>query len=526
MSNVFDYSMDYLTEIKHIRIPNAKRKRYFGKTILCVWLTKLCPARCKNCFFKSNMYRVGVPSEMYQFSDYGLERVIKFINDSNNSYLMLSGGGEPMIRKDAVLQIVRRTKTDRIVIVTSGLWATSYERAKEIIFELYEAHQARKDNAVVVLRLSIDEFHYKPLGFDILDRITRVYRESFQDTPGFELRIHTIDGDPTLREVATLIGDCEVTDGDSELMSDNKDVIKIMPKRSTLTFGDGYQIQVGRSKLFYSDLRIDLSTISPQVQRAIDVFDEDMSESEYGNPSIITNTTGPLGLDFWMDYNGNVTTWGNQQWDQLYNVYVDDYGDLVEGTFNNVVSYSFLEKGYYYRERIIRSVNPKAVLRSKALNLRDYAGAILFEEEKTKLYYAIRVVMDYLEEGILAQSDIDMLSPALRSLISGDIEAINTLYHESRHDILSQYLKKDFDQDEWRDLFLLIKLGHYSVDSENLQRSLSYFNAMTDSDLEDISDAEAIDDEIQYGRLHNRISFMKPEAREFCIQVYEEGRES
>jgi hypothetical protein len=251
-----------------------------------------------------------------------------------------------------------------------------------------------------------------------------------------------------------------------------------------------------------------------------------MSESEYGNPSIITNTTGPLGLDFWMDYNGNVTTWGNQQWDQLYNVYVDDYGDLVEGTFNNVVSYSFLEKGYYYRERIIRSVNPKAVLRSKALNLRDYAGAILFEEEKTKLYYAIRVVMDYLEEGILAQSDIDMLSPALRSLISGDIEAINTLYHESRHDILSQYLKKDFDQDEWRDLFLLIKLGHYSVDSENLQRSLSYFNAMTDSDLEDISDAEAIDDEIQYGRLHNRISFMKPEAREFCIQVYEEGRES
>lgn len=94
-----------------------------------------------------------------------------------------------------------------------------------------------------------------------------------------------------------------------------------------------------------------------------------MSASEYGNPSILTNCDGSLGLDFWIDYNGNVTTWGNQQWDSLYNVYVNSYQDLFNGTLNNIISYSFLDKVYYYIERIIKTVNTYAVLRSNAMNL-------------------------------------------------------------------------------------------------------------------------------------------------------------
>ena len=94
------------------------------------YLTKLCPANCEHCFSRSNMHRSSGIEEKYQFSEYGVERLIKFINDSNSLYVMMSGGGEPMIHKKAVNSIIRQAKTDRIVIVTNYYLLFSNEEAK------------------------------------------------------------------------------------------------------------------------------------------------------------------------------------------------------------------------------------------------------------------------------------------------------------------------------------------------------------------------------------------------------------
>lgn len=112
----------------------------------------------------------------------------------------------------------------------------------------------------------------------------------------------------TLEMVAEKIGDCKVIYSDIESVSNNKEIIKILPKQAILSFNDGYDIKVGLSKLFFSNLKIDLNEFTEDIQRSLDVFEEDMSASEYGNPSILTNCDCSLGLDFWIDYNGNVTT--------------------------------------------------------------------------------------------------------------------------------------------------------------------------------------------------------------------------
>lgn len=194
MINIFNNPNDYIESIKKIRIPKEKQKKFNSKSMCCAWVTKLCPARCKSCFFKSDMYHDGKPSEKYQFSDYGTERLIEFINDSNSSYLMLSGGGEPMIRRDIVNRVVREAVTDRIVVVTSGIWARTYKVAQDIIAELYKSFKSRTvgDNMIFVLRLSVDSFHYEPLGFNILDNIISVFRNDYRDEPHFQLRIHTM----------------------------------------------------------------------------------------------------------------------------------------------------------------------------------------------------------------------------------------------------------------------------------------------------------------------------------------------
>lgn len=522
MKNIFDRPCYHIEQIKKVKIDSAKRKKFNSKSMLCAWVTKLCPAHCKSCFFKSDMYHEGIPAEKYQFSQYGVEKLIKFINDSNNSYLMLSGGGEPMVRKDIVNEIVREVVTDRIVVVTSGIWAKSFEGAKNVIDELFESFQKRKnENMVLVLRLSVDSFHYEPLGFDVINNIIKVFRENYSHEKNFQLRIHTMQEDPTLDNVAKMIGGCKVIYSDIESVSDNKEIIKILPKQAKVVFDDGYEIFVGCSKLFFSNLKIDLNKMTNDIQKSLDVFEKDMSASEYGNPSILTNCDGSLGLDFWIDYNGNVTTWGNQQWDSLYNVYVDTYQDLIKGTFENIISYSFLDKGYYYRERIIREVNPRAVLRSKAMNLRDYAGAFLMEEDKTKLYYAVRAIKDYLDDGVLSEDDVSFLPANLLTAIHSSVEEIDNLYKKSDYDIISQYFdkKEDLNEDDWNILFTLIKLGHYDVSEKHIEEALKYYNDTFYAEAKSLEDIPDDDSPIMYGKYHNRISFMKKETENFCLKM-------
>ena len=147
MKNVFSNPQYYIDQIKEVRIPKEimeeKKHEHSGKTMLCSWVTKLCPAKCSSCFFKSNMYTGDRVKEKYELSDIGVENLIKFVNESNNSYLMLSGGGEPMIRPKVINKIIRETKTDRIVIVTSGIWAGTKENAEKYIDELYESTMSR-----------------------------------------------------------------------------------------------------------------------------------------------------------------------------------------------------------------------------------------------------------------------------------------------------------------------------------------------------------------------------------------------
>ena len=85
MKNVFNEPQKYIDEIKNVRIPKdimeEKKAEHSGKTMLCSWITKLCPAKCSACFFKSNMYKGDSVKEKYELSDIGVKNLIKFINE-------------------------------------------------------------------------------------------------------------------------------------------------------------------------------------------------------------------------------------------------------------------------------------------------------------------------------------------------------------------------------------------------------------------------------------------------------------
>lgn len=481
INNVFVQPRKFIDEIiNNVKIPKEKRKKFEGKSLASIFPTKFCDAGCAHCFFKSDKKVKVFPQEQCEFSDYGMERFIEFINKSNNGYLLVIGGGEPFKKYEQILKIVEEVKTDRLILVTNGMWADNFREAKKVIFELYEKFNKRVTKTKLILRLSIDKWHAKKIGYEVINNIIDVYKKYFYDEEDFELQLHTLIGDNILDEILNMRKDFEIIRTKETGISDNEEVVKISPYRCRLNFNDGYVIYVGIAKLFYSTLKPRLIDNEEHIEKAIKIFDDDMEHSAFDNPSVILNKNGTLGLNFWVNYNGNVALWGNQQLTDLKNIYCNNYEDIIESYYNNVINYSFLEKGYKYRTNIIDEVNHKAVIRSKAINIRDYAGAAILEENKTTLYYAIRVIKDYIEEGKLKKEDLGNLSKELLEILKLSKQELIKLYNSSNYTIITQYKEKEeFIEAEWKDLFELIKLGHYDVKEEQIKEGINFYNSRT-----------------------------------------------
>lgn len=506
--NIFDNARLYLDEITStIRVRDINRLK--GKSFICAFFTKRCRAGCKFCFFKSNFRGLDDIEESYQMTEFGFNKFIEFVNASNNGYLLLSGGGEPFEKSDYVIRTVKTARTDRIVIVTNGFWAKDYDAAKKMIDELYNALKSRNDLIPITLRLSCDQFHYANLGKDLYKNIIDIFSKYYSHEENLKLKIHTIIGDKTIRTIAK--ENNYMIDNDKVInSSDNDEIFKLMPQKFKLNITEKYSIDVSAAKLFYPTVKPDLTTTINK--KAIEVFDEDIMISESYNPTRVTNINGEDGLDFWVNYNGNITTWQNEQKTITYNLYVDDYKKIEDESYNNILSYSVIDNGYYYREKIIKEINEKAILRSKLSNMRDLSTSLLLNESKTNLYYAIRVLQDYKEK-----INIDDLNPDIRNVVDLLKEDIIKLYNESEYSIIDEYIEDNSTEIEWRDLFDLIRLGEYDVSDSSLKKGIQFFNTKFNTCYNNINEIEVEKGSIQNDRIIEKLTRMKKEARDVCM---------
>lgn len=508
--NIFDKPKKYLNELNRVdffekEVIERVKKEYDAYSLACVWTTKLCPLGCETCFFKSGMDHNSRELEEYQFSDKGLKKLIKFISDSNNGYLMLSGGGDPMICPSKIEQVIREVKSKRIIVITSGFWAKTEISAKRVIDKLYEAIKERKykNCGHVVLRISVDEHHRKKIGGnDPYKNIINVFRNNYVNDEHFSLLFHSLKQDTVVEEIAKEMNASLTFVGSNK--SDNEYVEKIMVESSMFTIGD-FSFPVSYSKLFNSNVMIDLNN-ADIVANNKKVITEDIKSSEQNNPAYVLNLSGKKGLDYWINYNGNVTSWMNQDPDNIYNLYKDSYKKFVNKTLCNPMSLFLIKKGYSLRNDIISEVNPLAVKRAESVNIRDYYATLLLRERNTKLYYYIRAIQSFINDGLIKEEIIENLSIELKNAIIGSLDSLKALYVKSDYDILEQELnERKFDKEIWLDWFTLVKRGHYNVNKERLAKKIIYFNKMTDM-------AFSIDDEIvdismyRYNRISESMS--------------------
>lgn len=490
MINIFKNPDKYLKYVDQLKISKELQKSFDGKSMTVVWLTKLCNGNCDHCFSKPPKEYDYKRLKEYQFTEFGVKRLINFINESNCAYLMISGGGEPMFYKKALFEIVEKAEAEKIVIVTNGVWGQDYRSAKDIIDELYQKILLRGKKSEIVIRISVDRFHEKSLGIDMIPNIFKVFKEHYSDVDGFRLMFHSIIDDPTMEKVASIIPNADLSPEEIYNSSDSETINKIIPRKKILRSGD-YCVSVGYAKLFYPNFKANINEIDKG--KLFEIFDDDIIKSENGNPALTFNNDGTIGLDFWIKYNGNVTTWGNQICNDYYSIYVNSYKEIKEKTIGNILSYSFLDKGYFYRENIINEINPHAVIRSKAVQLRNYSSAMLLEESSTKLYYGLRVIQDYISDGILETKDLSILPIEMQEMLAQSKNVLQSFYNAASYDIIEQYINatEQKGQKEWDMLFILIRNGHYCVSPDHIRKAMTYYNQRfkaSISSIEEISD--------------------------------------
>ena len=504
-----DFYRRYL--LKHTLV-SYDTNEYSGKSFMCVFFTRFCGVGCPFCFFKSAPSR-GEISVADQFNDVGIDKFIAFCNQANLGYILISGGGEPLTQKKAVLRTIAEVETNRIVLVTSGSWAMNKDAAARYLSEIETAMQNRKTPCKVTIRISVSVGHSIKLSTTPAQNLIEIFQEKYSNHPYLRFQIHAFENDPMFQEVLKHFPRHCLSYDENKRASDDEQVIKIIPQKIVVKLASGYTFITGISKVFGSDLRPNLHDIE-RMKKIAQVFDRDLEESEDNNSAVLYNADGKKGLDWSLNYNGNICLWQNQVNDNQWNIYEDDFKFILNETFRDPMLLSYIEKGRKYREQVVQEASPKPVLRLKSISLRDYSGTVLFEEQKTRLYYALRVLQDYYREGRIIQNEFNQLEKEFQTLIADTPETLLKLYHEAEYTIVDQYKAQPFDSVKWHDLLELIKLNHYDLTETQIQEALRYYNSKTElKKYNSIDEVEHQTGEAIQQRLAERLMYMKPSSK-------------
>ena len=278
MKNIFQTPNKYRKFILDSKnLVSSNGEAYSGKSFICLFLTRFCGVGCPFCFFKSPPNK-GTPDIRDSFTEEGVDHFIQFANDANVGYLQISGGGEPFLKKRALLKCISEVNADRIMLVTSGIWALDKNSAQAYVENILEAISKREKQARVSIRLSISEGHSFKLGVKPLVNLLQLFETSYRSHPYLTLQLKTFENDKTLWTFLDSLAHYDLKDI-GENVSDDLVIEKIIPWKKKITFTSGYSTILGISRVFTPGLRPNLSNPS-SLEDTIDVYDRDLEYSE------------------------------------------------------------------------------------------------------------------------------------------------------------------------------------------------------------------------------------------------------
>lgn len=528
--NIFENPQLYRNQLLKASLFDVKqRKQIAGKSLICVFFTAYCGVGCPFCFFhspQSHKEKNEFISRENHFSNEAVDKFIKFANDANVGYLQISGGGEPFLDFDAILKCVETIKAERIILVTSGFWAYNEINAEKYLKKLYNSLSKNPIKPRLTIRVSISEYHSIKLEEKPLVNLINIFDKKYKNEKNFTLQLKFFEGDRVLEKYLNEYFPGYKLSLIEDNGTDDEKYIKVMPWKYKLKLKTGYEIILGKSRIFKSNLRPNINN-KKSIIESENIYDTDLRLSQKDYPSIVCNSDGKMGFDWIVEYNGNVCTWQNRVQDNLLNIYEDNYDTVVNSTLDDLLTYSYIDKGSKYRESIVNEISPRTVSLMKSVNIRDYAGTLLFADEKIRLYYNIRVIQDYLLEHKININDLNKLSQELVAAINMDKKMLKKMYESSKYSVLTQELKLPISSETLHDFLELVKLGHYELNESDIEQAIKKYNEITEcKKIESLDDIIIKNDMEVERRLTKRMMTrkkIKDESKEMVYYLFRHG---
>ncbi len=465
----FDNGAKFFRSIIRDRIRIKPESRFDGESIMCAWPTKFCPVGCDFCFFASP--RSEKDRAQSEWTAEGVEKLVEFLEKANMGELRIAGGGEPFLKMPILCRLLEAAKAKEINLVTSGVWAKKEATAEKKMDLLHEHLDKNPHSPKVQIRLSFDRDHFDKISkdgtFTYALNMINTYRRKYLDDDSFRFVIHTMKDDSLIEEFL------------AELPVASRTPVP-EKRRELITLEDGFTFTVKYAKVFYSDRSVDLND-TPVVERNVGIFDHDVqNEQHLGNFAVVPGKDGQRGLNFSLHYNGALFGYGASSPDNEASLYEDTYEEVLDKLFGDVLSLAVLEKGNEYRDDIIAEVNPLAVVRAKAMGIRDGYSRVSLEEERTRMYVSIRILQDYIQEGRVSAEEMESWLSSIKSLVGLSKEQLIAAYRASSCNIVAQYLTcPHLNFDDLVLLYELVQRGHYDVRSEEMISQVNAAKTLT-----------------------------------------------
>jgi hypothetical protein len=422
MKSLFSDAQAHRDDIlANVRFPSDDWR---GQSYAVVYPTKYCPVGCEHCYFAS-------PKPSRELTGFirgdDTKALLPFIDSSDADVLQITGGGEPLLELDTVVELVRNSRANRIDIHTSAVTLASMSKASEAIERLFVAFSSSPSSGRLTFRVSLDEFHLEKMGQKAIDNVIAVFRAHYARyaRAGFFLKLHSIIGDMSIPRMMSSMGEDIV---DLEYAEENeyrKSLGKPMPSRAV--FRDGSAIDLDYSLRMLSDSVPDMDNVA-KVDEAIAAYDG----LRLPNPAVHLNADGRKGLCYIVHEDGNVELWNTGLRDNVTNTSRHTFAQFRESVFSDVIQVAAIEKKAAYVEALLAEVNIPSIRRAKAIGSGTHFHWDALVDPMDRLYVSIRVIQDYLFDGGIRSVQIERLNPLVRSAIALSPIELRRLYSASR----------------------------------------------------------------------------------------------
>jgi len=405
---------------------SLKPDHFYPLSVAYIWPTKYCPVGCAHCMFASPKPRF-INQNMI-LSEKAINNFIKMSYDAQLSYLVVSGGGEPMLELSTILKLIKEARFNYFELITGGYWTSNIHQIKRCLTKIQKAiffKKAKQKKFSFSLRISVDRYHQKIISPKSIAHLVRIIRsdsmlpDKQRSYPDIKIYFRSLlINDDTVSKLAKLLG---------ARLSPLKNYIR------NIIF-DNSSKGLNEITVFYKSMYFVGRATNLSAHKIIEFDDYFNSYSDFNDDIRLGRTylgpmsTGALlkGLNVTVTYNGKIMPYGG-----VSNIYgdicKDNYKDFLNKIFHDIISRTLLLKGINYVKKFAEEVEPKL---DKKIKKKNWFASIADESLSTseiKLYVCLRLVQ---EDVIKGKIKVKNLPNYLIKLISHKKTSLQTEYYK------------------------------------------------------------------------------------------------